>query len=310
MTNRTKFESIRAMDMRTGLLTLITVLAAGTVAGAQGAPTTLDFLAVGRDGKPVADLTSAEIELKINGKSRPLTTLEYIAHVDGGRRILLLLDEPTVYTLEPVVRDGLKKLLASLAPEDEVTLVSTRHPSAPVIRGAEAVTRAVESLQAGPGTLHSCLSDTLKNIERMASRLPRGRASTLVLLGRGHPEGAATGSEGDAAPCTPRRDAMRKTSELLADRQINVMLFTVDDTKKSWGFETLASNIGATSRLLTWANTDALARAIDEVRSFYRASFNYDSPVVGRPQRVELKAKGRNIRIHTSPVLTSAPATK
>ena len=59
----------------------------------------------------------------------------------------------------------------------------------------------------------------------------------------------------------------------LANLQINVMLFTVDEANRSWGLETLARNIAATSHLLTWADTGTLAEAIGDVRSFYRASF-------------------------------------
>lgn len=307
MTIWTNSEIIRDMDMRAGLLTLITLWAVN-LSGAQSA-STLDFLALGPDGKPVADLTSAGIELKIDGKARPITRLEHVADPDGGRHILLMLEEATVYSLEPVVRDGVKKLLGSLGRTDDVMLVSTRRTGAPIIEGAAAITSAVESLTTGPGTLYSCLADTLRNIERMASRLPRGRASTLVLLTRGHPEGAATGNEADAAPCTPRRDAMRKASERLANRQINVMLFTVDEINRSWGLDTLARNIGATSHLLTWADTGSLAEAFGEVRSFYRASFDVATPAPDRPLRVDLKVKGRDVKIRTSPVLTLAPGT-
>jgi hypothetical protein len=309
MTIQANSDIIRAMYMRTGLLALIALAAAVNLASAQGVTRTLDFLALDRDGRPVTDLTSAELELKIDGKARPITRLERIANPDGGRHILILLEEATVYSLEPVVRDGVKKLLASLGTADEVTLVSTRQSDAPVVEGVEAITRAVESLTTGPGTLYSCLADTLRNIERMATRLPRGRASTLALLARGHPEGA-TGNEADAAPCTPRRDAMRKASAGLANRQINMMLFTVDETNRSWGLETLARNIGATPHLLTWADTGSLAEAIGDVRSFYRASFEVAAPAPDRPLRVDLKVKGRSVRIQTSPVLTLTPGTQ
>jgi hypothetical protein len=291
-------------------LPLIAFVSAAAFAGTQPPAVAIDFLALGRDGQPVPDLTSADIQLKIGGKTAPITTLERISREDGGRRILLLLEEATVHTLEPVVQEGVKTLLASLLPGDQVTLVSTRRPSASLIRGPQAVARAVESLQAGPGRLYSCLSDSLVNIEKMVENLPRGRASTLVLLASGHPEGAATGSEGDAAPCTPRRDAMRKASHLLADAQINVMLFTVDDTNRSWGFETLASNIGATSRLLSWADTGTLARAIAETRSFYRATFDVGPAPPDRPQRVELKTTRRNVKLHASPTLTLKPQAR
>lgn len=291
-------------------LPVVLFICAASAAAAQPAANTLEFLAVGRDGKPIPDLTAADIELKIGGKAAPVTALEHVMPEDGRRHILLLLEEATVHVLEPVVRDGVKKLIASLLPGDQIMLVSTRRPSASVIRGPEAVARVVESLAAGPGDLYSCLSDTLINIERMLDNLPRGRASTLIVMARGHPEGAATGSEGDAAPCTPRREAMRKASDRLAAAQITVMLFTVDPGSRSWGFETLASNIGATSRLLTWANTGTLASAVAETRGFYRATFEAGPTVSDRPQRVDLKTRRRNVKIHTSPTLTVKPHTR
>lgn len=297
------------MKLVASVLTAVALGVAVNLTAAQGATSTIDFVAVDAGGKPVTDLTSAELELKIGGKVRPLLNLEHMAQPDGGRQILLLLDEATVYNLEPVVRDGIKSMLASLLPGDEVTLISTRQRSAPVVSGAEAIARAVESLNAGPGTLYSCLSDTLRNIETMAMRLPRGRASTLVVLGRGNPEGAANGPEGDAAPCTPRREAMRKASEKLGNQQINVVLLTVHETNRSWGYDTVAANIGATSGLLTWADTGAIARALAETRSFYRASFAADLPVSDRPQRVDLRTTRRDVRVRTSSVLTLTAGT-
>jgi hypothetical protein len=296
--------------MRATFFAGLCLLAITSGVATQPAPRTLEFLAVARDGQPVPDLTNADIDLKIAGKTATVTALEHVAPPDGGRHILLLLEEATVYGLEPVVRDGVKTLLASLLPGDQVLLVSTRRPAASVIRGREAVTKVVESLDAGPGDLYSCLSDTLTNIERMLDNLPQGRASTLIVLARGHDEGAATGSEGDAAPCTPRRDAMRKMSERLAAAQVTLMFFTVHPTNRSWGFETLASNLASTSRLLTWADTKALAKAVAETRGFYRVTFDAGPALQDRPQRVELKTKRRNTRIHVSPLLATKADSK
>jgi hypothetical protein len=66
---------------------------------------------------------------------------------------------------------------------------------------------------------------------------------------------------------------------------------------------------GATPHLLTWADTGSLADAIGEVRSFYRASFEVATPAPDRPLRVELKVRGRDVKVRTSPVLTLAPGT-
>lgn len=287
------------------LLSLVLALAAsqdaapGAQPAAQAPAVILDFLATGSDGKTPADLTAADVELKVGGKVRPLVSLERV-DAEGGRHILILADEATLYSVEPVVKEGVGKLLASSRQGDRVRYLSTRNRRTPEVK------EALDTMVTGPGVLYTCLSDMVRNIETLTKTLPRGRASTLIVLARGHPEGAAFGNEG--APCTPKREEMRRAAEVVAAAQINVHLVTVSDTTRSWGFETLASNLNVDSRLLTWANTSTLEQIAASTRTFYRATFAPDPGANERPQRVSVNVKRPKIKVETVPSLVIAPS--
>ena len=105
------------------MLTIL-ALAAGVLVQA-GAPATqppvagpaifLDFLAAGADGRSVTDLTAPNVTLKVDGKVRPLQSLELVP-AEGSRTILLVVDEATLFGLEQVAKDAIAKLLTSLQP--------------------------------------------------------------------------------------------------------------------------------------------------------------------------------------------------
>ena len=109
---------------------LAAMLRPGADAAAQTAadprPVTLDLLVTSAAGDVPTDLTAADVVLKVGGKVRPLLSLERVAPPTAGRNVLLLVDEPSLFALEPVVRDAISKMLTSLTPSDRVAYVSTR----------------------------------------------------------------------------------------------------------------------------------------------------------------------------------------
>jgi hypothetical protein len=242
--------------------------------------------------------------VKIGGKVRPLLSLESIDTRTSGRDIILIVEEATLFQFEKVAIDAIGKAVDALQPRDRVTYVSTRGGKANVEPGADITKKKAAAMVTGPGELYSCLSDLLTNIETFAKRLPRGRSSFLAVVSRGHPEGAAARSE-DEGGCTPRRDALRETGRLISAAQINLHLFTVADSR-SPGLDTVASNTGGESSLLSWANSDGIVRAL-ATRPLYRATFAADA-TAGGPQRVEIQVKRPNVKVRTSPMLDIHPA--
>ena len=83
---------VRSLHMRTpsSLFAVLAFVAAAAPAAAtspqqaargvagEPQPITVDFIAVTRDGKPVDDVKAADIALRIDGKARPIKSLEFV----------------------------------------------------------------------------------------------------------------------------------------------------------------------------------------------------------------------------------------
>src|SRR5687768_6276724 len=260
---------------------------------------TLDFLATGEDGRRIPDLVAADVSLKIDGKVRPLQSLELVA-AEGSRNILLLVDEATLFGLEQVAKDAIAKLLTTLTPGDRIAYVSTRRGrlSAMTANHQKAID-AAQSMLAGPGVLWTCMADMVNSLGTLTRTLPRGRATSLIVLSRGSQYDGAFGSESGGG-CSPRSTIMRQLNETVSAAQINVHLLTVDHTNRSWGLDTLARNIGAGTGLLTWSDGGDLERAVASSAGFYRATFPVDAKANDRLQRVELRVNRPAVRVQTA----------
>ncbi|HQX82180.1 MAG TPA: hypothetical protein PKW63_10505, partial [Vicinamibacterales bacterium] len=148
-----RFTSLRLMAASLGLLALATVQPAAQqfVLSSQDRARLIavDFAVVGADGQPVADLRADEVTLKIDGRARPIRSLEYVslstgadgssgaaeaatlapygtnATSDGGRSVVLILDQ---YTIRPGGEAGLKtqvtEFVRILGPRDRIALLT------------------------------------------------------------------------------------------------------------------------------------------------------------------------------------------
>lgn len=106
--------------------------------GAPGsAPQTVDFVALTADGTPVADLTADQVKLKIDGRDREVTRLEFIrfdAHAnvlpppfatnsaaDAGRDVVIVVDEESMAPgTENPLRQALTGFGAALPARDRI----------------------------------------------------------------------------------------------------------------------------------------------------------------------------------------------
>lgn len=304
------------MGRNLSVVLLLAVLIGWSPAGAEREPSpghemqpegtlTLDFLASDRDGRPAEGLTPGEVRLRIGGKVRPLLALERVGP-DRERDIVLLIDEPALFGLEPVVHEAVSALLETLAPNDRISYLSTSRPGQLSQRpDHEAVLAGLKSMHTGPGDLWTCVPDVLRAIENVARAIPSGRGSTLAVLTRGVLE------EDEELPassigCTVGRDDLRRTQQVIASAQINLHFLTVGHVNRSWGLDTVARNTGGTAGFLTWKDAGALARTISATRSFYRATFAPDQ-AARMPQRVELSTTRRGVRLTTSSAIELHP---
>lgn len=267
----------------------------------------LDFQASDRSGQPVAGLTPGDVTLKVGGRVRPLLSLEFVGVTDIPRDIVLLVDEPTLFGLEPVARQAITALLASLSPDDRISYITTRRPGQLTRSpGHSAVLADLEAMRTGPGEMWTCVADMLRAIENMARTLPAGRGSFLAVLTRGvldDTEQIPSRSIG----CTPGTDDLRQTRQVIASTQINLHLFAVNHLNRSWGLDTVAANTGGAASLLTWKDAGALARAVSAARTFYRGTFAADPSAPRSAQRVELKINRPGVKVITSPAIDLHP---
>lgn len=299
---------------------LLTIRALGVEQkGGPESLATLDLFISGPDGPVTGPLTPADIELKIDGRVRAVRQLELIEPPDAKastisapgqpptgtqRYIVLLIDEPTLFGLEPIVKDAVRALLASLVPRDLVAFYSTRGGDrrTALTPRHETVRAYVDSMITGPGVLWSCQRELMQMVEGLAPELPPGRSTTIAVLSRGHPSGGSFAGDSESGPCAPRREHLRKLEETIAVAQINFHLLTVDETSRSWGLDTIAGNTGGTKALLTWSDAGALERSVRATARFYRASFVW-GPGDSRTHRVEVRATNPAYKVRTSPVL-------
>ena len=105
------------------------------------------FAAVGADGTPVADLKPADVSLKIDGRARPVRSLQLVSVSGGpaggsalpapfgsnatttrGRSVLVIVDDESfVAGGEQALRQSAERLLAAVSPADRIGLVTIPH---------------------------------------------------------------------------------------------------------------------------------------------------------------------------------------
>jgi hypothetical protein len=195
-------------------------------------------------------------------------------------------------------------MLTVLGPDDEVEYFSTRLNGTRTepTKNREDIAAAVDRMVTGPGVLWVCLRDLTDLLLSFAPDVPRGRSTTIAVISRGHPSGASPAGDSGGGPCTPRREGLRRLEEAIGTAQVNLHFFTVDETNRSWGLDTIAGNTGGTSSLLTWGSRDGLARAVQSSGTFYRITFDWAAPA-DRAQRVELRAADKSLKVRTSTIM-------
>src|SRR5262245_22220006 len=121
---------------------------AWTVSAREPQTVLVDFYAVTPDGQPVQGLKADEIQLKIDGRARPITSLTWTAVADagaldggagggapppfasnaagdGGRAFVIAIDDDSFRPgRERPLRAAVDRFLAALTPRDRVAIVT------------------------------------------------------------------------------------------------------------------------------------------------------------------------------------------
>src|SRR5215217_2268394 len=90
----------------------------------------LDVVAVGRDGAPVADLEPAEFEVWVSGYRVPVEEVVFVTPESMPRTVVLLLDNAAIGPeLAIRVREAARAFVKRLSPGDRITIVPVHGPA-------------------------------------------------------------------------------------------------------------------------------------------------------------------------------------
>lgn len=271
----------------------------------------VDFVAVGANGLPIADLRADEVSLQLDGRARPVRALEYISlaavtstgvgavpppygsntQTDGGRNVILIVDQET---LTPGREAGLKsqinEFLRGLGPRDRVALMTVPYGGLKVDLTNEhsRVMQALSSMSGQAARVESvaeavCRTTlTLAAVRGTLDDMRGGEAPVVVVLFSGQmsaPLGvsaapAPSSAMQTLAPCQLRTDQFKQVSAAaaLARAQFYVVQPELSVAPETRaGLEHLAGVTGGLLLQLGGGEDSALARVTRESAGYYIA---------------------------------------
>ena len=314
----------------------------GATAAQGGSETSIDFLALTSDGKPVADLKAEEVTLRLGGRARPIKNLRLVkfeagagggaalpapfatnADSGGGARTVQLVveDESLRPGAEREVRAAINTFLDSLSARDRVAFSTAPRDVARVGFGAGTarVRDAVNQLTGRqPGNMsaadRTCRTrDSLITLRSLLTGLAGSESPTTVVVFSSQMAVPASGGQAASGACDLTTEHYQSLGPAVAAARANVYIIQQDPnvSQRDEGLENLAGVTGAGRVLQIGGTTPPLARIASETSAYYVASFepeNNDRP--GQPVRMELKVArdGVTTRARNDAVLTKAAA--
>ena len=332
MTNRA-----RRSTPLTLLLTFISVIAAGVLRAepppdaqrtvSSGDGITVDFLALTGTGQHVTDLQPADVSIKVGGKQRTVSSLQYMKVDSGGsapvsalpppfavntasrgRSLLILIDNESLKVgTERAIRESLDQVLSQLGPADRVAFSVAPRDSVQLGFGTGlAAVRAAVAQFAGirPATVtdaeNACRSrDSLVLLRSLMEAQAGSEAPTSVIFiaaGLALP-GSTTANKNSGASvsadlrCEVQTEQYQSIASAVALGRVNLYVAQGDDTiaARDNGLENLAgvSNAGAVLRAIP----GGLTKILTESAGYYIATLAPDaSDRPGQVSKLEVKA--------------------
>ena len=309
-------------------------------AQAPGAAVTVSFLAIGRDGRPVLDLKSDEVQLRINGRAHAITSLQRVdagagapgeaappllpppygsnastggaAH--GGRTIFFLIEDASFRPgNERLAKQAIDQFLNTLGPSDRVALITmplptvrTEATTAAEVRQALARVNGVAPPNASEDEQSLRTRQTLESMRSLFSSLAASELpSTVIFFSSGlsantRAVGKLGTSGGDLSTAH-----FQNVGAAAAAARAHVFITQADLSvrQRSDGLDNLAGVVGSQVTVLSAAGDNPLQRIAVETSSSYLATFDAEpSERNGQANRLEIKV--------TRPdVATRAPAS-
>ncbi len=302
----------------------------------------VDFVALGVNGLPVADLRADEVSLQIDGRLRPIRSLEYISlasttgpatllpygsnsQTDSGRSIVLVIDQETLTPgRESALREQINEFLRGLGPDDRVALMTVPYGGLKVDLTNEhsRVTQALSTVSGQAARIESAtdaLCRTTRTLAALRGTLDdlRGdEAPVAMILFSGQmsaPQGvsaapAPSSAMQTLAPCQLRTDQFKQVSAAAAAARaqfyvVQPELSVVSETRA--GLEHLAGVTGGLLLQLGGGEDSALARITRESAGYYLARIEPEpSENAGAIRNMRVSVTRPNITVRQRPQMS------
>lgn len=292
----------------------------------------VDFVALGDDGLPLVDLRADEVTLQLDGRTRPVRSLEYVSlasnvepgagpiltpygtntQSDGGRTVLLILDQQTLRAgRESMLKAEVGVFLRSLGPTDRVALLTvpygglrvdltTNHSR--VVQSLSTVTGQAASIESNDEALCRTIT-TLASVRGTLEDLRGGEAPVIVVFFSGQmsaPLGIVAAPPPTAAmnrisSCQLRTEEFKQVSAAAASARAQFFVVQPELTvapETRAGLEHLAGVTGGQLLQLGGGGDSALTRVTKESSGYYIARLE--------PESSETNGTVKNLRISVS----------
>jgi VWFA-related protein len=296
----------------------------------------LDFLAVGRDGQPVADLKAEEVALKIGGRARPLAAFNLIevgadaapssvsplpppfgsnVQTRDTRAFVLVVDNDSFRVgTERALREAADTFLDSLAPTDRVALVTMPYGGTRVnlTTEQEAVRASLAGIIGQAPTAESaedmaCRSrrtlDSLRGLFEGLVGNPSAVTVAFFSASMVGPNEQVIRSQQTVARCALLTETFTQVGAAAADAGARLYIVEpVGIANQIAGLDHLAGVTGGVRLALGRTGDSAFTRMLRETSAFYRAAFEPEpSQRTGNVHRVELKVSRPDVTVRVRP---------
>jgi hypothetical protein len=316
--------------------------------GAQapaGDPVSVSFLALGRDGRPITDLKSDEVQLRVDGRPRAIKSLQRIdaggggtasapalpapygsngtteAGAISGRTIFLVINDTSFRPgNERLAKQSIEQFLGTLSPTDRVALITSPQPTIRVDPTTPAEVRTALARVAGVAAPNlsedeaACRTrETLESLRALFTSLASARTSTTVMFfSSGLSATTRTTGKMGMTQCDLSTDHFQNVgaAAAAAGSHVYVIQGDLNVAQRSDGLENLAGVVGAQVLLLAAATDNPLSKIATETSTTYVASFDPEpSERNGQVHRIELKLARPEVTSRSPAQLPIATAT-
>jgi len=268
----------------------------------------VSFLAVGRDGRPILDLRSEEVQLRVNGRPRAIKSLQRIDApvapagasakpagpplpppfgtnvAAGGRTILLVVEDASFRPgNERLMKQAIEQFLDGVSPTDRVALITMPHPTirtepttAAEVRQALAKVAGVAAQKPTDDDVACRTRETLEALRGLLSSLANTETpSTVIFFSSGLSATTRTTGTLGTSSCDLSTDSFQNVGAAAAAARAHVYVIQGDltVTQRSDGLENLAGVTGAQVMVLAAAGENPLSRIALETSASYVAAF-------------------------------------